>query len=180
MLAYAFFIGEAVMNKPLMIGKFVGTHGLRGDIKMQVFTDNVSMLKKLKKVTCGAAVYIVESVREHKNVALFKLTNIDTPEAAHMLIGQDVYAERDDLPPLPEGRYYAEDIIGLTAVSTEGMVLGKITDVFATGSNDVYEITDENKKKTLIPAIRDVVKNIDIEAGKMTIWMMPGLFDDEN
>lgn len=168
------------MNKPLLIGKFVGTHGLHGDIKMQVYTDSVSMLKKLEKITCGVAVYVVESVREHKNVALFKLTNIDTPEAAHMLIGQDVYANREDLPPLPEGRYYAEDIIGLSAVSTDGMALGKITDVFSTGSNDVYEITSETKKKTLIPAIRDVVKAIDIQAGVMTIWMMPGLFDDEN
>lgn len=168
------------MNKPLLIGKFVGTHGLHGDIKMQVYTDSVSMLKKLEKITCGVAVYVVESVREHKNVALFKLTNIDTPEAAHVLIGQDVYANRADLPPLPEGRYYAEDIIGLSAVSTDGMALGKITDVFSTGSNDVYEITSETKKKTLIPAIRDVVKAIDIQAGVMTIWMMPGLFDDEN
>lgn len=168
------------MNKPLLIGKFVGTHGLHGDIKMQVYTDSVSMLKKLKTISCGVAVYVVEAVREHKNVALFKLTNIDTPEAAHMLIGQDVYADREDLPPLPEGRYYAEDIIGLSVVSTEGENLGKITDVFSTGSNDVYEITNETKKKTLIPAIHDVVKNIDLDAQMMTIWMMPGLFDDEN
>lgn len=168
------------MNKPLLIGKFVGTHGLHGDIKMQVYTDSVSMLKKLKTISCGVAVYVVEAVREHKNVALFKLTNIDTPEAAHMLIGQDVYADREDLPPLPEGRFYAEDIIGLSVVSTEGENLGKITDVFSTGSNDVYEITSETKKKTLIPAIRDVVKNIDLDAQMMTIWMMPGLFDDEN
>ncbi|MBQ1947965.1 MAG: 16S rRNA processing protein RimM [Clostridia bacterium] len=168
------------MNKPLLIGKFVGTHGLHGDIKMQVYTDSVSMLKKLKTISCGVAVYVVEAVREHKNVALFKLTNIDTPEAAHMLIGQDVYADREDLPPLPEGRYYAEDIIGLSVISTEGENLGKITDVFSTGSNDVYEITNETKKKTLIPAIRDVVKNIDLDAQMMTIWMMPGLFDDEN
>ena len=138
------------------------------------------MLKKLEKITCGVAVYVVESVREHKNVALFKLTNIDTPEAALPLIGQEVYADRDDLPPLPEGRYYAEDLIGLSVLSTEGEALGKITDVFSTGSNDVYEITDNAKKKTLIPAIRDVVKAIDLSAGVMTIWMMPGLFDDEN
>ena len=168
------------MNKPLLIGKFVGTHGLHGDIKMQVYTDSVSMLKKLKTISCGVAVYVVEAVREHKNVALFKLTNIDTPEAAHMLIGQDVYADREDLPPLPEGRFYAEDIIGLSVVSTEGENLGKITDVFSTGSNDVYEITSETKKKTLIPAIHDVVKNIDLDAQMMIIWMMPGLFDDEN
>ena len=168
------------MSKPLLIGKFVGSHGLHGDIKMQVYTDSVAMLKKLEKITCGVAVYVVESVREHKNVALFKLTNIDTPEAALPLIGQEVYADRDDLPPLPEGRYYAEDLIGLSVLSTEGEALGKITDVFSTGSNDVYEITDNAKKKTLIPAIRDVVKAIDLSAGVMTIWMMPGLFDDEN
>ena len=80
---------------------------------------------------------------------------------------------------LPEGRYFVQDLIGLSAVDADdGHVYGKVTDVFPTGSNDVYQVTDGDGKNYLVPAIRDVVVRVDVDAGVMELRPMRGIFDD--
>ena len=90
---------------------------------------------------------------------------------------QVIYAEREILGELPDGVYYIADLIGLDIVTEDGEKIGTVSDVFNTGSNDIYEVKREGKKNLLLPVIDDVVLNIDVEGGKITVRMMDGLED---
>jgi len=90
-----------------------------------------------------------------------------------------VYAERDDLGELPDGTYYICDLIGLDVVTDEGKEVGKMTDCFPTGSNDVYVVKPPKGKDILLPAIPQVIKEVRLDEGKMIVTLMKGLVDDE-
>ena len=89
-----------------------------------------------------------------------------------------LYAERDDLGELPEGVYYIVDLIGLEVFTESGEKIGIIADVFNTGASDIYDVKRDGKKNLLLPVIDEVVKNVDIEGGKVIVNVMEGL-DDE-
>ena len=89
-----------------------------------------------------------------------------------------LYAERSELGELPEGTYYIVDLIGLRVVTEEGDEIGVIADVLNTGANDIYDVKREGKRNLLLPVIDDVVKDVDIDGGKVTVHIMEGL-DDE-
>jgi 16S rRNA processing protein RimM len=105
-----------------------------------------------------------------------KLATIDSVEDAEKLRGQDLTIPRSELYPLPQGQYYTFQIIGLKVVTTEGELLGHITEIMTTGSNDVY-IVEGKRGEILIPAIEDVVKSIDLKKGKVVIEAIKGLLD---
>lgn len=120
-------------------------------------------------------VEIVRS-RPHKNIVLMKIEGIDTPEQAQTLRGRVLYMDRNDVE-LEEGTYFVQDLIGLEVSDADsGEVYGTLTNVTATGANDVYQIKNGDKEY-LIPAIPDVVVKTDIEGGKMLIRPIEGLFD---
>ena len=110
-------------------------------------------------------------------MAILKLAGVNTPEAAQALRNKVLYADRSDIK-LPAGSYFIADLVGLEAVDESGRSYGRITDVFGTGANDVYEITKDGKKY-YIPAIPSVVLKTDVKAGKMTVFPMEGLFDED-
>ena len=82
---------------------------------------------------------------------------------------------RKDAKPLEEGTYYIVDLLGLEVYTDEGILLGKVDDIFNTGSNDIYVVKDELGKQVLLPGIEDVIKEVDIENGKITVHIIPGL-----
>ena len=108
-----------------------------------------------------------------------RLKEIDTMESAEKLKMRDIYVKRDEIPPLPEGRYYISDIIGLSVKSDSGEELGEVSDVFSTGSNDVYSVKKDGKE-LLIPVIDEVVKKIDLDNKEIIITPIKGLINDED
>ena len=109
-----------------------------------------------------------------------KIAGIDTIEAADKYLGKVVYMDREHAN-LPEDTFFIVDLIGLDVVDMDsGSVYGKISDVFKTGANDVYEVTDNENKKYLVPVIDDVVKEINPKDGFVKIIPMKGIFDDED
>lgn len=170
-----------MLKKYLEAGKIVGTHGIRGEVRVDTWCDSPAFFSKLKKVYLknGETELLVKS-RPHKNIAIMKISGIDTIEAAEKYLGKVVYMDREDAQ-LPEDTYFIADLIGLDALDAEsGSVYGKISDVFKTGANDVYEITGENEKKYLVPVIDEVVKEINPSEGFVKIFPMKGIFDDED
>ena len=122
----------------------------------------------------------VENSRVHKTLVLLKLEGIDTVEKADAMRNHILFLDRDDIT-LPEGAHFIQDLIGLKVLDADtGKEYGNLTDVFQTGANDVYEITDKNGKKTLIPVIPIVVINTNIDSGIIEIRPLEGLFQDEN
>jgi len=164
----------------LLCAKIVNTHGVMGEMKAICLADSPAFFKKIKTLYIGNTPYALKSIKEHNGNLLLRLDGVDNMDKAELLKGRDVFVKREDAPPLPKGRYYIVDLIGLSVIKDDGEKIGEISDVFGTGSNDVYEVKSENGKKYYIPVIDDVVKEIDIEGKKVLITPLKGLLDDED
>ncbi|MBR5540626.1 MAG: 16S rRNA processing protein RimM [Clostridia bacterium] len=172
------------MPKPIFLeaGKIVGTHGVRGEVRVRPECDSPAMFCTLRTVYFDDAGKraVRMKARVHKNIALAKLDGVDTVEAAAALRGTLLYLNRRDVK-LEHGRYFICDLIGAQVIDHEtGSVYGECTDVTHTGSNDVYHMKTPSGKEILIPAIPDVIREIDVEHEIIRIFPMLGLFDDEN
>lgn len=169
------------MEQYLEIGKVVSTHGLRGELRVDPWCDSPQFLCQFKTLYLkkGETKLSVSS-RPHKTIAIVKAKGIDTIEEAEKLRGKVLYINRSDAKLSP-GEYFIQDLMGLDVIDIDtNENYGKITDVLKTGANDVYQVTDEDKKDYLIPVIDDVVKEIDINGGKVLIKPLKGIFDHED
>lgn len=166
----------------LEAGEIVGTHGVRGEVRVRPECDSPELFSTLRTVyldSTGTRSLRMKA-RPHKNIALAKLDGVDTVEAAAALRGTMLYLNRRDLK-LEKGRYFICDLIGAQVVDCDtAAVYGECTDVTHTGSNDVYHMKTSAGKEILIPAIPDVIRGVDVEHGIIRIFPMLGLFDDEN
>ena len=163
-------------------GKIVGTHGIKGEVRIEPWCDSPEFLCAFKKLYLDekGQTFIEVKSRPHKNITLSKIKGVDTIEAAEKLRGKIIYINRDYIT-LDEGVNFVQDLIGIEVKDAEnGTVYGKITDVLRTGANDVYEITDSNNKKYLAPVIDEVVEEINVDGGFVLIRPMKGIFDDED
>lgn len=165
----------------LNIGKIVGTHGVRGMVRIEPFADSADFLTKFKKF------YINEEKAEltplkvvpHGRIVIASFKDTDSIEKAELLRNKMLYVKRDDVA-LPEGKYFIAEILNSTVYNAKnGKELGVLSDVFSTGANDVWQITKDNKEY-LLPAIPDVIDTVDIESGKITINPLKGIFTDED
>lgn len=168
------------MKQFLECGKIVTTHGIRGEVKAEVWMDSPAELTGLKTLYLegGKTPITVENARVQKNMVILKLAGLDTPEEANAYRQKVLWCRREDIP-LREGQYFLQDLMGLTVVDADsGKTYGKLVDISETGANSVYHIEFADKSIQLIPAIAQVVLEIDIEGGRMKIRPLPGLFDD--
>ena len=148
-------------------------------MRVQPWCDTPEFLCRFKRLFLDGEEYRVQSARPHKNVVILKLRGIETPEAAQKLVNKILFAAREDFK-LDKGTYLIADLIGLKVVDAddESLVYGELTDVSQTGANDVYHIRFADGKTRYIPAIPQVVRETDPEAGIMKIKPLDGLFDD--
>lgn len=162
----------------LAIGRVTRAHGLRGELSVVVLTEFPERFETTEWVYVGneyeADAYQLESYRWHKDNILIKLAGISNRTAAEQFRGQLVQVPLSEAVPLPEGTYYLYQMMGLQVITTTGDVLGRLIDVIETGANDVY-VVDRNGTELLLPAIPDVIKSIDIDAGHMVIDPIDGL-----
>ena len=167
------------MQKNLEIGQIVNTFGIKGFVKVNPFVDDVSRFNDLKKVFVRAnhslKEFEVEEVKYHKNMVLVKLKGIDRVEEAELLRNSYLEVDRENAIELQEGEYFIVDLLGLNVVNEEQEVIGKLEDIFNTGSNDIYVVRTEEGKQLLLPAISEVIKNINIEEGKIVVHLIEGL-----
>ena len=167
------------MQKRLEVGQIVNTFGIKGEIKVTPFTNDIRRFDDLKKVYVKtrkeSKLYNVENVRYHKNMVLLKLKGINTPEEAEMLRNAFLEIDREDAIPLEEGTYFIADLLGLEVYTDEGKLLGRVEDIYNTGSKDIYVIKDELGKQVLLPGINEVIKEVDLNNGKIIVHLIPGL-----
>lgn len=169
------------MKQYLEIGKINNTHGLRGEVKMLMWCDDIDYIKQLKIVYLddeGKKSLSLLSARRQKNVAILKFAEITTIEAADELKNKVLYCNRDDAV-IDDNAHYLADIIGCAVVDVDtNEEYGKIVDVLNYGASDIYDV-ELNGKHTLIPAIDNVVVEIDTENQTVRIKPMKGLFDED-
>ncbi|MDP4152329.1 MAG: ribosome maturation factor RimM [Bacillota bacterium] len=159
-------------------GKIVNTHGIRGEVRIEPWCDTPEFLLKFKTLYLKDGVPLgVMYSKVHKNFVNVKFEGIESIDDALHLINKIIYINREEVV-LPKGVYYVKDLVGLSVIDagTE-REYGKITEVQSTGSNDVYTVTDNKGTDTLIPGIKEVVKEVDIEGGVMKITPLAGLFE---
>ena len=167
------------MKQFLETGKITGTHGLKGEVRVQPWADSPEFLAEFDELYLdgGAKKIEITSARVHKNMIIMKIKGVDSIEAADRLRNKVLYMNRDDVE-LEEGAYFIQDLIGLDVIDEDtGERRGRLDDVSETGANDVYHIRTDDGREYLIPVIPDVVKEISPEQGYVKIFKMKGLFD---
>jgi 16S rRNA processing protein RimM len=182
-------MSEPTTPEYLIIGEIVGAFGVRGELKLEMLSDHPERYARLKRVYLGGGPdgakerheFEVQGARLHtaKRQALMRLAGITSPEQADKLRGLLVQVPVNEAWPLEEGAYYEFQIIGLDVRTTAGRELGKVTTILYLSSNDVYTVkaSDPTAKEYLIPAIKDVIKEINLEGGYILIEPLEGLLD---
>ena len=167
------------MEKYLEIGQIVNTFGIKGQVKVKPFTDDINRFDELKEVYVEKKhelkLFQIEKVNYSKNMVILKLKGIETPEQAETLRNSYLKINRKDAKKLPEGTYYIADLIGLDVYTDEDKFLGKVDYIYNAGSSDIYVVKDEPGKEVLLPAIKDVLKQVDLENGKIIVHIIEGL-----
>lgn len=161
------------------VGRIVKTHGLGGRMRVISYLESDTILKSVEEVYVGPGkretnLKKVKNIKINKKHFLLELEGVEDVDAASALVGCQVLIPSDKLERLSEGEYYWRDIIGLEVVTEDGEILGRIENVFSTGSNDVYVCTG-GEREILLPAIADVIRKIDIKNGRMVVRLLEGL-----
>ncbi|MBR3148715.1 MAG: 16S rRNA processing protein RimM [Eubacterium sp.] len=168
------------MEKYLELGKVNNTHGLKGEVKFEMWCDGIDYVRQLSKVFLdknGTKQLTLVSARPQKNIAILKFAEIPSINEAEELKGKILYCDRDEAQ-IDDDAFYIADIIGCRVTDADtGEDYGKITDVQNYGSCDIYDVKN-GKNHTLIPAIPNVIVEIDTEKQVVLIKPMKGLFDE--
>lgn len=162
------------------VGKIVNTHGIRGDVRVMPTTDFVA-----ERFAKGQDLYLqqageplkltVESARQHKGFILVKFVGYDNINDVQAFRDHELMVSGKDQQPLEDGQYYYHQTIGLSVKTVDGEELGTIKEILSPGANDVWVVQRDGKKDLLLPVIDDVVKDVDLDAGEVTVELMEGL-----
>lgn len=167
------------MEQRFQVGVITSTHGVRGEVKVFPTTDDAARFKKLKQVILDTGKEDIEleitGVKFFKNMVILKFKGIDDMDTANKYRQKSLYVTRENAVKLRKNEYFIADLIGLRVTSDEGEDLGVIEDVLQTGANDVYIVKSESGEEILFPAIKECIKEVDIEEGTMLVHVLPGL-----
>ena len=163
----------------LEVGQIVNTFGIKGFVKIYPYVDDISRFDNLKKVHIKSKnndeELQIEEVKYQKNMVLVKFKGIETVENAEKLRNSFVEIDRADAIPLEEGQYFIADLLGLDVFLDTGEKLGVLEDIYNAGSSDIYVVKNELGKQFLLPYIDEVIKQINLEEGKIIVHIIEGL-----
>lgn len=169
-----------MMKEFLEAGKLVTTHGVRGELKAEVWCDDFEFFSEFEGFYLdpqGKTWVEAERIRPQGRMALITLEGVDTMDKARALVGKTLYFSRDEVE-LEEGCHYIADIIGCQVVDADtGKVYGKVTDIYQ-GAQDIYTVKGEDGKACYFPGVPQFLKEIDPQEGKVLVTPIPGMFED--
>lgn len=159
------------------VGRINGAWGLRGHVKVTPYTSNAERFRADSVLLLNGVPSRVLDVRRPKGYPCVQFEGYHDRTAADALAGTIIEVEASELPELPDGEHYVHDLVGLTVVTTDGDAIGRLHEVLHTAANDVYLVRRPGAKDALVPAIADVVVEVDLAGGRMVIDPLPGLLD---
>lgn len=169
------------MEDLLQVGVITTTHGIRGEVKVFPTTDDKNRFKDLKEVYLDAGMekilLEVEGCKFFKQFVILKFKGIDNINDIEMYKRCPLLVTRENAVDLEEDEYFVADLIGLKVITETGVEIGTLTDVISTGANDVYAVRMADGGEVLLPAIKDCILDVDMEAGEMIVQIMKGLMD---
>lgn len=167
------------MEEFLRVGIITSTHGLKGEVKVYPTTDYPERFEEIKEVMLdtgrGKRMLTIQNVRYFKNQVILKFKEINNINDIEKYKQCELWVNRENGTPLEEGEYYIADLIDCKVYLEDGSYFGTLVDVMETGANDVYVVESQEHGEVLLPAIADCVKEIDIEKGEITVYLMDGL-----
>ncbi len=180
------------MEDFFQVGVITSTHGLQGEVKVYPTTDDSKRFRRLKEVILSkgevvgrqdsfrapwqeGTVLKIERVKYFKQFVILKFEGVDSIEEADKYRRASLLVSRDNAVRLAKDEYFIADLIGLAALDEEGNKIGVVKDVLQTGANDVYVISMNTGKELLLPAIRQCVLEVDVEAGYIRVHVLEGL-----
>ena len=167
------------MVSEMQVGIITQTHGIKGEVKVFPTTDDVSRFKKLKEVIMDNGKerlnLEIEGVKFFKQYAILKFRGYDSINDIEKYKSAKLYIKREQAVKLKKDEYFIADLIDMEVVTEDGEHFGRIKDVLVTGANDVYIVTREDGSEVLLPAIKQCVKSVDLEQGRITVHIMDGL-----
>lgn len=164
----------------LAVGRITRPHGVNGEVRVELLTDVPERFEWLDSIYLGEAdpqPVSIESVRYHQGAVLLKLAGYPTRTEAESLRGTLLQVPEAEAIPLDEDEYFLYQLVGLEVFSEEGAPIGRLSEVLETGANNVF-VVDGPRGQHLIPDIPDVVRELDLEAGRLVIHLLPGLIND--
>ena len=169
------------MEERLQVGIISSTHGVHGEVKVFPTTDDVNRFKKLKEVILESGketkVLEIAGVKFFKQFAILKFKGIDTLNDVEKYRGASLYVTRANAVKLKKDEYFIADLMGLCVKDEDGQEIGVLKEVLETGANDVNIISLNDGRELLLPAIKQCVLEVDVEAGFIRIHILDGLLD---
>jgi len=173
---------EAGREEPthLVVGRVLAPWGHRGEVRAEILTDFPERFSGMEHIFVGEdrVPYRVESARLHKGNVVLKLEGVNNPDDAERLRGALLFVPVEEAVPLGEDEYYYHQIMGLEVWTVDGRFLGQVTEILETGANDVY-VAERDGREVLIPAVADVVQEVDLNRHRLVVSLPPGLLEDE-
>ena len=170
-------------DRRLDIGKVLKPWGIQGKVKALMYAESEDTFQQhpalWAETDAGFVPLSLESAKPHKKALLLKFKDRNRIEEVEDLIGSTLFMDKDSLPPLEEGEYYWHELIGVEVETESGRPLGRIEQILVTGGNDVYVVND-GRREVLLPAIRDVVRKVDVDAEKMVVRPPEGLLKEDD
>lgn len=172
---------SAVLDNLIAVGRITGTHGIRGQLRLQSYSGNLESLKAAKKIFLRLPdgtlrEHDLRRATRHGAVILLTLAGYDNINQVQEMVGSELLLNRQHLPATAEDEYYWHDLLGLTVMTNDGMQLGTLSGILETGANDIYVVTGQDREY-LIPAVASVISAVDLTARTMTITPLEGLLE---
>ena len=169
------------MEEMLRVGVITTTHGVRGEVKVYPTTDDAERFLELEEIWLDTGKerlpLKIQNVKFFKNMVILKFEGYDDINAVQAWRQKDLLVTREQAVKLQEDEYFIGDLIGLHVEDEEGNALGVLRDVLETGANDVYLVSRPGEKDLMLPAIKDCIREVDLESGIMRVRVLPGLLD---
>jgi len=161
----------------LVVGKVRRPHGVHGEVVAEILTDFPERLNPKKAIYLGEKheKLVIASQRQHNEGLLLGFEGVTTPEQAGRYRNQMLSIAAAEVSDLPDGEFYFHELLDLEVVDEAGKLLGILTEIMETGANDVYVVTDSSGCELLLPAIPEVVLDVDLDAKTMKVHLLPGL-----
>jgi 16S rRNA processing protein RimM len=175
--------GSPAAGEPafLAVGKVRRPHGVTGEVLVEIITDFPEHLQPGTQVHLGdkALPLVIRRQRFHNGMLLLAFDGYTTPEQVGVFRNQVLYIQADQAAELAEGEYYLHQLLGLSVITETGAELGQVTEIIQTGANDVYVVKDQSGRELLLPAIPDVILDVDLDKHCMKVHLLAGLLDEE-
>lgn len=165
------------MKKSFNIGKIVNTHGVKGEVKIYPYTDDINKFVDFDHLYVEEQKIQIDSVRIHKNMALVKFKGYSDMDQVLPLMNKNVFIDRDEVDDGGDGHYIV-DLIGCKIFDEDGLLIGELVDVLQNTSQDLYQIKRaDNGSDFYLPVVDEFVKDIDLESRKITVHLIEGLME---